>query len=65
MQQVTSHMVNHICKISVLVLDSLCFMTYIQLKLYILNFAIAIFLVLMLKCCDVKLLYFGMHSVIA
>ena len=58
-------MVNHIHKITGLVIDSLYFMTYIQLKLYIINFTVAILLVLMLKCCDVKLLYVGIHSVIA
>jgi len=46
-------------------MDSLCFMMYIQLTPYIINFSIAVLLVLMLKRCDVKLLYFGIHSVIA
>jgi len=38
-------MVNHIHKISGLVMDSLCFMTYIQLKPYIINFSIAVLLI--------------------
>jgi len=65
MQRVTSHMVNHICKISGLVMGSLCFITYIQLKPYIINFSVAVLLVLMLRCCDVMLLYFGIRTVIA
>jgi len=53
MRQVTSHVVNHIHKISGLVMDSFCFLTYIQLKPCIINFSIAVLLVLMLKRCDV------------